>query len=181
MLEGSPALPISPEVDILIDTVVSAATGLSNTQQALPISQGLPQVAVAPSPPAPPPLFHEHVKWLAPMEMCFNGSVVMGEIIVERSAGTLVEQLPAGQSILLTPRRPLGKKLEWKKYFQHFWTSPQERDTWWWHHIHMELGPLSVGPGVASHAAPTASCKPALMLLPMRSWKSCTCRLMFMQ
>ena len=73
------------------------------------------------------------------MEMCFNGSVVMGEIIVERSAGTLVEQLPAGQSILLTPRRPLGKKLEWKKYFQHFWTSPQERDTWWWHHIHMEL------------------------------------------
>ena len=55
------------------------------------------------------------------------------------SIGVIMRGPPGTPGMRLNRRRPVTMRLDFQRFFSGTWASPQERDTWWYHHVHMEL------------------------------------------
>ena len=80
------------------------------------------------------------LRWLSPEKMVHLGQDIMQLEITDRSSiGVIMMGPPGTAGMRLDRRRPVTMRLDIQRFFSGNWASPQERDTWWYHHVHMEL------------------------------------------
>ena len=96
--------------------------------------------AVGKGPFYPQPMADCAIDWLHPAKMVREGQDGMEREIGERSSmGLIMRGPPNVPGMRLDRRRPVTMRLDLQRFFSGNWASPQERDTWWYHHVHMEL------------------------------------------